>query len=140
MDSRLAGVIVLIIVSFPTYGEQSVSWRNYVIHYTAFESTLIPEEVAAANGIVRSDNRIVTNIAIREKGSNEAVPGEVEGTVTNLLNQMSELAFRQVSEQDAVYYLASHMVDHKDTLRFNLDIRPTGEDEFYSLEFIRTWN
>ncbi|MEX2488328.1 MAG: DUF4426 domain-containing protein [Pseudomonadales bacterium] len=140
MNNRLAGVVVLVVASLPAYGEQSISWRNYVIHYTAFESTLIPEEVAAANGVVRSSNRLVTNIVIKQKNRNETVPAKVEGTVTNLLNQTSELTFREVNERDAVYYLASQVVDEQDTLRFNVKIRPTGEDEVYSLEFIRTWN
>lgn len=140
MDNRLAGVFFLIAASLPAYGEQSICWRNYVIHYAAFESTLVPKEVAAANGIVRSGNRLVTNIVIKEKDRNETVPAKVRGSVTNLLNQVAELTFREVNEQDAVYYLASHVVDKKDTLRFNLNIRPTGEDEVCSLEFLRTWN
>ena len=88
---------------------EQVNWQDYVIHYSTFRSTLIPAEVAEAHRITRSDSRIVANITVRK--GDLPVPAKVEGTVTNLLNQLQTLDFDEVIEKDAVYYLASQIVD-----------------------------
>lgn len=135
---RLTRIALILIVSLPAYGEQSIAWKDYVIHYTTFSSTLIPPQVAAANDIVRAENTIVTNIAIRK--NDKSVRAWIDGRVSNLLEQTVKLNFREVAEQDAVYYLASQVVDEEETLRFHIDIKPAGETESYRLEFTRTWN
>lgn len=134
----LARIALILIVSLPAHAEQSIAWKDYVIHYTTFSSTLIPPEVAAANDIVRAENKIVTNIVVRK--DDKSVRAQIDGRVSNLLERIVELNFREVTEQDAVYYLASHMVNEEETLRFDVDIKPEGETESYRLEFTRTWN
>lgn len=128
----------MLVVSLPAYAEQSIAWKDYVIHYTTFSSTLIPPEVAAANDIVRAESRIIANIAVRR--NDKSVRARIEGRVSNLLEQLVDLEFRQLAEQDAVYYLASLVVNEEETLRFDIDIKPEGETESYRLEFTRTWN
>lgn len=136
--TRLIAVISMLVLSLPVLAEQSITCRDHNIHYTTFASTLIPPEVAAANGIVRAENRIIANITVTR--DDRSVPAKVEGTVTNLLNQRVDLDFRKVTEQEAVYYLASHVVNETETLRFNMEIRPDGAAKSCQLEFVRRWN
>lgn len=116
---------------------ESVAWQGYVIYYTTLKSTLIPAEVAEAHGIKRSDSRIVTNVTIRK--DEHPVPARVEGVATNLLNQLFTLSFNEVVERDAIYYLASQVVDERDTLRYKIVVTPEGSRESYTLNFMREY-
>jgi hypothetical protein len=104
--------------------DQPIQWQGYDIHYTTLSSRLIPAEVAKLHGIIRADNRMVTNI---------------HGTVTNLLNQQSVLDFTEVLEPNAIYYLANQLVDERDTLRYSISIQPQGSETTYLLEFGRDY-
>jgi len=115
----------------------TVDCGGYQVHYTSFKSTIIPPEVAAAHHIVRSDNRVITNVSVRRAGS--PAPAAVEGTATNLLNQSVRLEFREVDEADAVYYLASQVVDERDTLRYEIAVRPGDSDETCTVKFVRDY-
>ena len=128
--------------------DQPIQWQGYDIHYTTLSSRLIPAEVAKLHGIIRADNRMVTNIAIRqtsetsdetddEKG--EPVTANIHGTVTNLLNQQSVLDFTEVLEPNAIYYLANQLVDERDTLRYSISIQPQSSEATYLLEFGRDY-
>lgn len=82
---------------------------------------IIPNEVAAAHGIVRASNRIVLNISVQQ--ADKPSVANVTGRVTNLLNQQFELEFDEVTESEAVYYLASHLSLDHDILRFSLEVQ-----------------
>jgi hypothetical protein len=117
--------------------DQFIQWQGYEIHYTTLSSRLIPADVAASHGITRADNRVVTNISIRRDG--QPIRANIRGTATNLLNQRQNLAFTEVMERDAIYYLANQLVDVRDTLRFVLFILPEGASEAYELAFVRDY-
>lgn len=133
----LLALAILSLAASPAKAERFVQCGEYRIHYTTLSSMLIPNDIAEAHGIVRSQNRLLTNVTIVRNG--HPVHGHVEGTVMNLLNQMTSLDFREITEQDAVYYLAGHVVDEKDTLRFNLTVKPEGQSGTCPLKFMRTW-
>ena len=116
---------------------ETVKWRGYDIHYTTFSSTLIPQEVAAAHNIVRSEYRIVTNVSILKDG--EPVKAKVTGRNTNLLNQLFTMEFDEVTEKTAIYYLANQLIDERDTLRFTINVLPVGETNAFELKFIRQY-
>jgi hypothetical protein len=108
-------------------------WRDYEIHYTTLSSMLIPAEVAAAHGLVRGRNHITTSISvIHQSQSTRAV---ITGTTTNLLNQIHTLRFVEVSEQDAVYYLADLVADKRDQLSYQLSVQPVGQEQAFNLTF-----
>ncbi len=118
--------------------DQFKKFDAYEIHYTTFPSTLVPADVAVNHGIVRSSERIVVNISVLK--SDESVSAEISGQVINLLNQMVSLDFKEIKEADAIYYLANHPVDEKDTLRFTISIQPSEhEGNPYRLEFLRQY-
>ena len=132
----LAFALLTSAVSKQAGAEQLKRWQGYDIHYTTFPSTLLPADIARVHNITRASNRVVTNVSVRK--DNAPVKVSVTGSVTNLINQQFELKFEEVMERDAVYYLASQIVDEKDTLRFSINIQPP-DNEAYVLEFVRQY-
>ncbi|UTW44381.1 DUF4426 domain-containing protein [bacterium SCSIO 12696] len=120
--------------------------RNYKINdgnkifYSAFNSSFILPEIAAANDIVRSKNRGLVNIAVvpvdKASGGIQAL---VKGTVSNLLQQSQKLEFFEVREGDVVYYLASFKFDNKDALTFKIDVTANPNKPSYRVQFQQTF-
>ena len=128
----------LVALNPPVSAEQLVRHGPYEIHYTAIASTLIPAPVAAKHGLVRAENIVITNIAIRVSG--KPVAAVITGTAENILNQRQPLDFLEVIEQEAVYYLAEQIINEKDLIRYTISIQPTGSEETYELAFQRQYN
>jgi len=116
---------------------ETVQWRGYDIHYTTFNSLLIPQEVANAHNIVRSKFRIVTNISVLQDG--EPSKAKVTGTNTNLLSQLFTMSFDEVTEKTAIYYLSNQLIDERDTLRFTIQVTPEGQSDALELKFMRQY-
>lgn len=116
---------------------ETVQWRGYDIHYTTFNSLLIPQDVAKVHNIVRSKFRIVTNISVLQDGEPSAA--KVTGINTNLLNQLFTMRFDEVTEKTAIYYLSNQLIDERDTLRFTIQVTPYGESEALELKFMRQY-
>jgi hypothetical protein len=133
---RLACMLLLLSWTHPAPAD-TVDCDGYQVHYTSFKSTIIPVEVAAAHHIVRSDNRVITNVSVRRSGS--PARAAVEGTATDLLNQSMRLEFHEVDEADAVYYLASQVVDERDTVRYEISVRPGDSGETCTVKFVRDY-
>jgi hypothetical protein len=98
---------------------------------------LIPQDVAKAHNIIRSKFRIVTNISVLQEG--EPSPAKVTGINTNLLNQLFTMSFDEVTEKTAIYYLSNQLIDERDTLRFTIQVTPSGESEALELKFMRQY-
>jgi hypothetical protein len=122
----------------PVCWAEVIQWQGFDIHYTTFNSMLIPDDVALAHEIVRSKHRIVTNITIRR--DNTAVSARLSGTTVNLLSQLSSMNFEKVTEPGAIYYLSNQIVDERDTLVFNIDIQPVSHNETFHLKFTRRYH
>jgi hypothetical protein len=121
----------------PAQAENAVDWQGYRIHFTTFPATVIPADVALQHNIIRGDNRIITNIAVRRDG--KPVRVRIKGTARNLLAQKFDLGFREILEQDAIYYLCSQIISETDTIWFDIMIKPEGEAQTYRLEFTREY-
>ena len=147
MLARVKWLLVMLMTMVgwsPCQADQAIQWQGYDIHYTTLSSRLIPADVAKLHGIIRADNRMVTNLSIRktsktgEKG--DPVTASIHGTATNLLNQQSVLDFTEVLEPNAIYYLANQLVDERDTLRYSISIQPQSSEATYLLEFVRDYD
>jgi hypothetical protein len=128
---------LLLLQSASASADQFETWYGYEIHYATFSSLIIPSQVAEAHGIVRSKNRIVTNLSVRRDGG--SVRADVSGTSTNLLEQVTHMNFTEVVEQDAVYYLANQVINERDTIRFSINVKPEQINKTYNLKFTRQY-
>lgn len=132
----LAGILLALFVC-QSQAEQTLHWLEYDIHYTTYPSTLISADVAAAHGIIRSDNRLVTNITVIKKG--KAVQLMIDGHAKNLLEQQFDLEFSEIKEHGAIYYLANQIISEQDAISFEISIKPMGETDAYLLKFARRY-
>lgn len=99
---------------------------GFVVHYSAFNSSLINPEIAAKLGLTRSKNRALLNIAVvptDQSAPTGGKPALVTGSVTNLLGQRQTLEFVEISEGRATYYLAPFRFDHEEVLTFDIAVR-----------------
>lgn len=119
-----AGWICALILSWaamPGHAEQRQSFGGWNVHYVVLPTGFLKPAIAAQYGITRGRDRALVNISVLDP---TGVPKKVsiEGTVKNLLGQLQPLAFREVTEGQAVYYLASVKHTHEEVLRFEISL------------------
>ena len=124
MKRRLVWLLALLF-TLPALAERKQSVGDYEVHYIAFNSGFLQPDIAAAAGLVRSKTLGVVNVSVLKSG--RPVSAQVSGAVKNLLGQDYPLTFRLLKEGDeAIYYLAQFPFESRETLRFNLNVQPTG--------------
>ncbi|HLA32217.1 MAG TPA: DUF4426 domain-containing protein [Pseudomonas sp.] len=117
---RLALVLIALCLSLPALAERKQSFGDLDVHYSAFNSSFLQPEVAAASGLVRSKNQGVVNIAVLKTG--KASTATVSGEVKDLVGRSHPLSFKQISEGAAIYYLAQFPFDQREMLRFTINL------------------
>lgn len=109
--------------------------------YSVFPSTFLSPEVAKANNLKRSGGIGVVSISIMEEtGENTMQPlsGQVEGQVSNDIQQVRQLGFRRVTEGEAVYFIAQYQYSSGKMMTFNITARPSGTSKELALRFSHT--
>ena len=143
MNNHFTKITVLLFCFFtlePLFAENdeySKVFGDYEVHYSVFNTSFLTPEVASAYKIVRSKELALVNIAIRKKtgnGDTKAVPAIIKGSVRDLIHT-TPLEFREVREQDAIYYLSNYKIDNKQTVYFSLSVQPDPNVSPYKLEF-----
>jgi hypothetical protein len=124
--------------SLSSYAENSKEFGDYVVHYNAFRSDTISPEVAKQHGLARANNRVLINIALLKKVLNttgKPTAAKVSGHASNLTGQLKQLEFKEITEGNAIYYLAETKISDGEFLKFDLKIVPEGETRAARLEF-----
>ena len=98
--------------------------NDWDVHYIALDSTFITPEIAKSYDIVRSRFNALVNISVldNKKDGNPAKHVSIMGTAKNNLGQFKTLEFVEVTEGDAIYYLAQIPVRNEETVHFDLTI------------------
>lgn len=137
----LAGAaLLLFLLPERVRSEQVQRFGDYLVHYNALSSDMLPAQVAAQYGITRSSKQGLLNIAVQKAGADPApVAAQIRGTVANLAGQRSDIAVREIREAEAIYYLAEFPVRGSDTLSFDLRITPQGDSRSHSLKFSKNY-
>jgi hypothetical protein len=120
--------------------ETSKDFGDYVVHFNALSTEELTPEIAQQYGIVRSKNRAMLNVTILRKGAggmNAPVTGSVAATAINLTGQLKNLAFREITEGDAIYYIAEFAITDQETLIFTIDATPINEPSRFSVRYKR---
>lgn len=120
--------LLALLAAAPVLAANSLRAGDVTVHFNALPSTSLTPEVARQNGITRSANRALVNIAVRqgEPGADRAMTAKVEVAVTNLNGQRVDLRMREVREGDAIYYLGEARTSGIETLTFDLSVTPEG--------------
>lgn len=106
-------------------------------HYIVLPTTALQPDIAARNGITRSNNMAFINISILDTRQSPAMPhpATLSGQALNLLGQPIPLEFRTIAEGKAIYHIAVFRYSHREILRFQLDFQPEGDTRSYALRF-----
>jgi len=131
-------ILALSLLSLNAYAENSKEFGDYVIHYNAFRSDTISPEVAKQHVLARANNRVLINISILKKVMNttgKPTNGKVTGHASNLTGQLKQLEFKEITEGNAIYYLAETKVSDGEFLKFDIKVIPEGEKRPARLHF-----
>ena len=135
---KLLFISALSLASLNSYAENSKEFGDYVIHYNAFRSDMISPEVAKQYGLTRANNRVLINIAVLKKVLNttgKPTSSKVTGHASNLTGQLKNLEFKEITEGNAIYYLADTKISDGEFLKFDIKIIPEGETRAARLRF-----
>lgn len=118
-------------------GATNANIGNHVVHFSAQSTDQLPPEVARAYNIVRSKNRAMLNVSVLKESDNTAVTAEVTVKTVNLTGQLKNVTMRQINEQDAIYYIGEVAVANRETLIFDISVKPDGVDTVSDVRFKR---
>lgn len=135
-------IFLFLAFSFLAYGltsqaENAKEFADHIVYFNAFPTDSLPAQMTKQYGLKRSKNYAMVNISVMEKGAGTpvGVKSSVTGKLKNLMGQTRELEFREIKEGKAVYYIAQIGVQSKETVNFNIDIKPDGGQEKYEVKF-----
>tara|TARA_B110000285_G_C14924701_1_gene514404 strand:+ start:462 stop:905 length:444 start_codon:yes stop_codon:yes gene_type:complete len=123
----------------PCYAEQAIRSQNYDIHYNAFNTMMVPPEVAQSYGFTRARNRALLNISVLDSTTKQPLPAVVTGTRTNIVGQLLPLEFVQVKEQNAIYYIAQLRFTEAEMWRFEVQVQPDLNSDAIPLKFSQSF-
>lgn len=112
--SRICTSLILLtsmICSPGASAEQMQRLGDHEVHYIILPTTFLRPEIAAQYDIPRGKDRALVNVSVLN-AEGQPVTAALTGQSRNLLGQGQQLAFREVREQDAIYYLA--LLSHSD--------------------------
>lgn len=129
LKSKLALLVaaLTLVASAAAHSEQFEKFGEWQIHYNAIPSTFLAPAIASQYGVTRSGYQGLLNIAIVHQDTGAATTANVTGQVLNPLGQPQKLAFKEIKENDAIYYLAQFSHTNQEMLRFTIDIEKDGK-------------
>ncbi len=139
MKKTLLGGLLWLALLNLAHAEQMQQFGDFEVHYSLVNTRHIPAQVAKVYDIVRADNRVLLNIAIRKRvGKQETVAqqAELEGVRHDLMRPY-DLKFTEIKEQGAIYYISEFKVINEEFSRFIIGIK-VSEEESFTLEFEKT--
>jgi len=123
----------VLLVPLSALAENSTSVGGFTIHYNAFTTSTLTPEVAKAYGIQRSKYRGMLNVSVikdEEGAIGTSVPALVNAKILVLTGQQSSrLPMREITEQDAVYYVGEFPVLNEERVRFIIEVTPQGSSD-----------
>lgn len=128
--TMITALLGILMVANLAQAENSTRERGFTIHHNAVPASMLTPEVATQYKIVRSKYRgLLTVSVIREieATTGQAVTARIQAESTSLIGRKESLDMREVTEGDAIYYLATFPIVDGDNLRFKLEVIPAGE-------------
>ncbi|MCW8929170.1 MAG: DUF4426 domain-containing protein [Gammaproteobacteria bacterium] len=119
------------------HDKTSKEYDDHIVYFNAFPTDSLPAQMTKQYGLKRSKNYAMINISVMEKaaGVPTGVKSAVTGNLKNLMGQSREIEFKEIREGKAVYYIGQIGVQSKETVNFNIEIKPDGSNEKYDIRF-----
>jgi hypothetical protein len=120
----------------PAWAQQSQTFGPFELHYSVVNTTFLDPKVAATYGIIRGKKRAILNLAVRENlaSGSAARAMELRGRTWDLI-QNQTLEFREIREGEAIYYIAEFAFINEEWRFFEINFRPAGAEQTYTLKF-----
>lgn len=138
MVFNLLAFFALVLAVSGAQAEQSQDFGDYVVHFNAIGTDLLPPKVAKEYGIRRSNQRAMLNIAVQKKKlgtSVQPVTARVTASALNLAGQAKDIEMREIREPYAIYYIGEFSVSNEETLKFTVDVTPEGSTDSLTVKF-----
>lgn len=126
-------LLALSLASAEVAAEQMQEFGVWQVHYVVIPTTFLQPDIAAQYNITRGKDRALINVSLIHNTDGPSI-ATASGEVINLLSQRQALAFREVREGDAIYYLADLKHTDRDLLRFELEVQ-TPQGRSLQVEF-----
>lgn len=120
----------LILLATSSLNAEEKRVGDYIVYYNAFNSSFLQPNIAKSYNIPRSGMTGVLNVAIHkanEENRPDPISANVQGRAKNQLSQFEDLAFREIKEDNAIYYLADFQFRHQEETELRFTIRIAGE-------------
>jgi len=143
MRYRLSALIMglMLLMTLPAHAQQYEQVGDYQIHYSAVNTSFLPEEVAREHGIQRSQVMALLNVSVveeRDDGSTRPVTAPVDGRVAGLDGGDAQpLSFRSVRIGDAPSQVAVFRIREDEPMRFDLTVRHDRNAEPAEVSFVQ---
>jgi hypothetical protein len=118
-------------------GATNADIGDHIVHFSAQSTDQLPPEVARAYNIVRSKNRAMLNVSVLQESDNMPVKADITVRTVNLTGQLKNVTMREITEQEAIYYIGEIPVANRETLIFDISVRPEGVEEVSEVRFKR---
>jgi len=139
ITSLLLSIILLTLGSSWAQAEQFVEDDQYVVHYSAFNSSMLTPEVAKTYDLMRSRQRAIMNVSVQKKMPGGAAPKSVMAQLVGYTGALGgserPLDFKVVTEGDAIYYLAEFLIGNGEKLNFDIKVKPTPDHAPIAVNF-----
>ena len=138
MMKSLLAICFAFFVGSSAFAEQAIETDQYVIHYNAFNSSIVAPEVAQKHGLVRSRFTAMLNVAVFEKqadGTQKAIPAILQAKTANLMQQTQNISFQPIKEGDALYYIGSFNFGNEEIMHLTIDVQPDPNKPATTIRF-----
>lgn len=132
-------LLLAAILAIPAAGhaDGTASFGDYRIHYAAQPTARLQPDIARHYGITRS--RVQAMVVISIKENDQPVAAHVSGNAYTDAGQQRDIRFRRVEAAGVVNHVGTFRVDHLETLRFEIDVRPETGQQSYPVRFRETF-
>jgi hypothetical protein len=116
---------------------ESTKAGDYTIHHNAFTADTLNPEVAKAYGLQRSKYRGILNVSVvQDQAGTTGLPrhAAVDVDIVNLTGQRSRIPMRELTDQEAVYYIGEFPVYNQQTIDFEIRVKPQGGEQTHTLK------
>lgn len=115
----------------------SMDIGDHVVHFSAQRTDQLPADIARLYNIVRSENRAMLTVSVISEETDQGVPADVAVETVNLTGQLKTVNMRRVNEEEAIYYIGETSIANRETLIFDISVKPEGVDEPAEMRFKR---
>lgn len=139
----LSGLVMLglWLLAAPLAAQQFERIGAYQIHYSAVNTSFLPESIVREHRIQRSQALALLNISVLEEqadGSTRTVPATVNGRVGSLGGDDGEpLSFRTLRSGDTASQVAVFRIQEGEPMHFDLEVRYDRNAEPARIRFIQ---